>query len=472
MLLADQGRALEASADAIGAAQRRIANLTEQMEELRDSRVALEALPPSNEKDASPEFQDAAAQRTRNDKERLALAGALASLRECADEVAAAVRTAEKALAAPITVGGSKNEGVTGRMDAAIGEAVASLRRLAGESGSVVEALTAKLRPEIDALDASHALQESDYARQQDLNAQAVQAYEVRSAAERSVAALEALTRHRAEAEQELAALLAARKDLKTEYVLTRERVSEVREKVAEQLQARAGKKVRIRVQRNADDLHYQERITAVLKGSNLRNQGDILAAITKVRPEDLAQIIRTSDAEELDSLTSLGRERCRKAIESLRLNEDPMKLEVIGTEDKICIELNVATGPVPNFKDASALSRGQKCTALLPILLARQSTPLVIDQPEDNLDNHFIYETVVGTIKRQKPLRQMIFITHNANIPVLGGADLVIVMNSDGRRGYVQKSGTVDECRKEIIDLLEGGEEAFELRRRRYGGE
>jgi ABC-type cobalamin/Fe3+-siderophores transport system ATPase subunit len=173
-----------------------------------------------------------------------------------------------------------------------------------------------------------------------------------------------------------------------------------------------------------------------------------------------------------LDSLTSLGRERSRKVIDALRLNEDPMKLEVIGTEDKICIELNVGTGTEPNFKDASALSRGQKCTALLPILLARQSTPLVIDQPEDNLDNHFIYETVVGTIQRQKALRQMIFITHNANIPVLGGADLVIVMNSAGRRGYVQKSGSVEECRKEISDLLEGGEEAFELRRKRYGGE
>jgi hypothetical protein len=62
-----------------------------------------------------------------------------------------------------------------------------------------------------------------------------------------------------------------------------------------------------------------------------------------------------------------------------------------------------------------------------------------------------------------------MVFITHNANIPVLGEADLVVVMNSDGKRGYIEKTGSLDECRSEIIDLLEGGEEAFELRRKRY---
>jgi ABC-type bacteriocin/lantibiotic exporter with double-glycine peptidase domain len=102
-------------------------------------------------------------------------------------------------------------------------------------------------------------------------------------------------------------------------------------------------------------------------------------------------------------------------------------------------------------------------------LLLARRDTPLIIDQPEDNLDNHFIYETVVETIRRLKGRRQMVFITHNANIPVLAEADLVIVLNSDGKTGFVEQTGTLDECRDQIIDLLEGGQEAFELRRQRY---
>jgi energy-coupling factor transporter ATP-binding protein EcfA2 len=127
------------------------------------------------------------------------------------------------------------------------------------------------------------------------------------------------------------------------------------------------------------------------------------------------------------------------------------------------------ATSGRPHFKDASDLSRGQKCTALLPILLARRDNPLIIDQPEDNLDNHFIFETVVNAVQRMKKRRQMIFITHNANIPVLAEAELVLVMTSDGRIGAIEKSGSVDECREQIIDLLEGGREAFELRSKRY---
>jgi ABC-type bacteriocin/lantibiotic exporter with double-glycine peptidase domain len=94
-----------------------------------------------------------------------------------------------------------------------------------------------------------------------------------------------------------------------------------------------------------------------------------------------------------------------------------------------------------------SRLERGQKCTVLLPILLARRNNPLIIDQPEDNLDNHFIYETVVNSIQRLKGRRQMIFIAHNANIPVVAEADMVIVLNSDGEKGYVEKSGSVDRC-------------------------
>jgi hypothetical protein len=76
----------------------------------------------------------------------------------------------------------------------------------------------------------------------------------------------------------------------------------------------------------------------------------------------------------------------------------------------------------------------------------------------------------VVNAVQRMKKRRQMIFITHNANIPVLAEAELVLVMTSDGRVGAIEKRGTVDECREQIIDLLEGGREAFELRSRRYG--
>jgi ABC-type glutathione transport system ATPase component len=242
-----------------------------------------------------------------------------------------------------------------------------------------------------------------------------------------------------------------------------------MRDEVASELQREAGERVRIRIMRNADHLAYQEMLVDGLRGARVRNHDEIMKTLMQLRPEQLGQLIQANDFKSFEELTSFGIERSRKILDSFRETVDPLALEVIAIEDRIAIELNVSSAGQPNFKDASDLSRGQKCTALLPILLARRDTPLIIDQPEDNLDNHFIFETVVNAVQRLKRHRQMIFITHNANIPVLAEADLVLVMNSDGRVGGVEKQGTVDECREQIIDLLEGGREAFELRSKRY---
>src|SRR5262249_46376200 len=204
---------------------------------------------------------------------------------------------------------------------------------------------------------------------------------------------------------------------------------------------------------------------------ARVRNQSEILGTLMQLRPEQLAQLIQSNDLDSFEELTHFGSERSRKILDALRDSVDPLALEITAIEDRIAIELNVATVGQPHFKDASDLSRGQKCTALLPILLARRENPLIIDQPEDNLDNHFIFETVVNSVLRMKKRRQMIFITHNANIPVLAEAELVLVMTSDGRVGAIEKRGTVDECREQIIELLEGGREAFALRSKRYAG-
>ena len=120
-------------------------------------------------------------------------------------------------------------------------------------------------------------------------------------------------------------------------------------------------------------------------------------------------------------------------------------------------------------YKDSAALSTGQKCTTILPILLLDSHNPLLVDQPEDNLDNRFIFECVVNSIRNVKSRRQLIFVTHNPNIPVLGDAERVFVLESDGTSGRKANEGTVDECKDDIVTLLEGGQEAFEQRQQRY---
>ena len=94
---------------------------------------------------------------------------------------------------------------------------------------------------------------------------------------------------------------------------------------------------------------------------------------------------------------------------------------------------------------------------------------PLLVDQPEDNLDNRFMGRSSDG-IQEVKSPRQLVFVTHNPNIPVLGDAERVFVLASDGRQGRVALAGSVDDCRDDIVTLLEGGREAFMERKERYG--
>jgi ABC-type lipoprotein export system ATPase subunit len=153
------------------------------------------------------------------------------------------------------------------------------------------------------------------------------------------------------------------------------------------------------------------------------------------------------------------------KVVEALHDHQMLFDLEAVELNDKPRIELK--DGDV--YKDSLSISKGQKCTSILPILLLDSDRPLLVDQPEDNLDNGFIYETVVRRIREVKNDRQLIFVTHNPNIPVLGDASKVFVFKSNGSKAWIEKEGTVDDCRTHIVDLLEGGEEAFKLRQQRY---
>ena len=108
------------------------------------------------------------------------------------------------------------------------------------------------------------------------------------------------------------------------------------------------------------------------------------------------------------------------------------MRLEEIEMPATTTIKLNVAReGAAPIWKALDALSTGQKATAVLLLLLLKSAGPLIVDQPEDELDNHFITEDIVPQIKSEKRRRQFVFATHNANLPVLGDAELIAVSYS-----------------------------------------
>ena len=155
------------------------------------------------------------------------------------------------------------------------------------------------------------------------------------------------------------------------------------------------------------------------------------------------------------------------------------MKIEELELPATTKIELNTAPDGEPaTWQSLEALSTGQKATAVLLLLLLESEAPLVVDQPEDDLDNRFITEGVVPIMRQEKRHRQFVFSTHNANIPVLGDAELILglVASGEGKEGHAKIApahmGSIDSkpVRELVEEILEGGKDAFEMRRSKYG--
>lgn len=154
------------------------------------------------------------------------------------------------------------------------------------------------------------------------------------------------------------------------------------------------------------------------------------------------------------------------------------LEVEECRIPPEAAIELNVGRDGVENWKKLENLSAGQKATAVLLLLLLDADAPLVIDQPEDDLDNQFIAGQVVPIMRSGKKRRQFIFSSHNPNIPVLGDADQIIGLTptvedgEDRTKIFDRDCGSIDKASVQqlIKDLLEGGEQAFTTRRTKYG--
>lgn len=122
--------------------------------------------------------------------------------------------------------------------------------------------------------------------------------------------------------------------------------------------------------------------------------------------------------------------------------------------------------------RDFSKLSMGQQQSILLTLLLfSKRNCPLIIDQPEDNLDSEFIYKTLVKNLKRIKEHRQVIIVTHNANIAVLGDSELILPLKSTNEKTLIVDRGSIDNSKtnKLACGILEGGEVAFKKRQNIY---
>ena len=194
--------------------------------------------------------------------------------------------------------------------------------------------------------------------------------------------------------------------------------------------------------------------------------------------PVKLAELIRESQKEGLASGVELyvlpGITPTVASALTKLTHIQILQLEELELPDIIRIELNIAHEGAENFRLLNKLSTGQQCTAILHLLLLQNRDPLIMDQPEDNLDNAFIADRIVAELRSEKIARQFIFATHNANIPVFGDAEWIGVFEAHEGQSYMpaESQGAIDvpQVRDNAANILEGGKTAFNQRKAKYG--
>lgn len=136
--------------------------------------------------------------------------------------------------------------------------------------------------------------------------------------------------------------------------------------------------------------------------------------------------------------------------------------------EDAVTLKYRAQSGG--SYKPISAASAGQKTAAMLSFLLLHGDEPLLLDQPEDDLDNALVSELVVSQLRENKKKRQLLVVTHNANIVVNGDAELVMTMEFNNGQIDRSSAGGLQEraVREDICRVMEGGRPAFQQRYRR----
>jgi hypothetical protein len=215
----------------------------------------------------------------------------------------------------------------------------------------------------------------------------------------------------------------------------------------------------------------FKALVTEVMHGTYFQEESaDTLCfAIT---PQQLADLVRKGLPDEITKDTGIAQNWSKAIVEKFRSLTQLHKLEMLWKCPRPVIKV-LTKSAQPKQIPVNQLSDGQKHTILLTIaMLAESNLPLIMDQPEDDLDNAFIFSSVVSTLRAIKERRQVILVTHNANIAVLGDSELLLPMKRNGDRGTVFDRGSVDhqETKKAAQDILEGGELAFRRRKEIYG--
>lgn len=333
------------------------------------------------------------------------------------------------------------------------------------KAGAEIEAVIKLFEPERQAAKSEY----SRMLRQLGNDGDADDAY-VKLAAQ--IQQLDPVSKHHARSEKLVTSLLASRAALLADLKSALARRSAQLTLAAKKLSREAGSRaVRVSVSPGKSE----DAIGTVLRDHVGGRWKEVLAQVDAAGMEPLELVAECRRGEESLSVR-LADGPSNQVSQLCALDEPTLRaIEEVDPGIAIDVHLNVVNeaGP-PRWRPIEELSTGQKATAILMLLLSDATAPLIVDQPEDDLDNAFVYEGVVPRVRRAKSKHQVIFATHNANLPVLGDAEQIVVLEADDEHGWVAEGGEgaleIPSVTAHVGRLLEGGREAFDKRRKRYG--
>jgi hypothetical protein len=264
---------------------------------------------------------------------------------------------------------------------------------------------------------------------------------------------------------------LTEKERLQNEYLnKSKELTSKRREFVSGILQ---DDKVKININAFRNKMDFELRLRKIIQRENLSFQDDIdnltnlcFQGNVEQKIKEVRNVfLKIRKGEDVSDVVSGHFVNLVNSLNDGQIDE----IELLLPEDEIEIQYK-PTSKAP-FKSLSTASAGQNTTAILTFILSYGKVPLILDQPEDDLDNRLVYDLIVDRLKKAKENRQLIVVTHNANIPVNGDAEYIISMDTESKRLKILNEGTVEQTaiKKEICDVMEGSEQAFNMRSKRY---
>ena len=287
---------------------------------------------------------------------------------------------------------------------------------------------------------------------------------------EKQIEAIAPLKKRAEQKAAKIAKLQGERKAFLDKLLAVRRTRYEERHRKAQELNGRLEKALRVRV-------NFQGRVDAVRTGLESLKAGLKKVALDGLmtHPDfSLPGLLTAVDQGPTEVTKRFGlTDAAAKTLTDALSGKTRLEWDGFDVPDAIKIDFNVSPlGAEPQYRPLETLSVGQKSTAILLLLLLKDDNPFVIDQPEDDLDNRFIYEDIVQRLRQAKEQRQFIVATHNANIPVLGDAEQIVVLSASNNQGRVERTGSIDarEIQTAVKSILEGGEQAFEMRQKKYG--